>query len=377
MKKIFLFLTFNVLVFIGFSQNYDVNVSGTTLPTGTHTYNSISNWNSQTLTIPVGAVITFNNFSYGNGNLVISGGLTLNTSFGTGKNVVLSNNSTFTVTGTFDINSGAAVTVNKSSTLTTGTLNGNGGTLDVEGTVNSGVGSINSGINVSMNCPAVINAATLTINAANKISGTGFIKVTSTFTSWNSMTNSSTIEINAPNATNPKTSGKDYGSATLSTVSSCPPLSVNFERVIARFSDINNLNVEWVTLSETNSGYFQIEASKNGVDFFAISDKILSKNTNGNNNSYLININFNNSTLSIALAFLFIFLSILFIALKKIVWKYMIVALFMLATTMACTKTKNDIKMNNSAELFIRIKQVEKNSNIPFYSKIIKVANDF
>ncbi len=148
-------------------------------------------------------------------------------------------------------------------------------------------------------------------------------------------------------------------------------LPVDFGGFSATISG-NQLLVNWSTLSETNSSYFEVEASKDGKIFKSLG-KTDSKAIGGNSETiitYEFTVGGANSANSL------LGLSVLSIALAALLTNRKNKILFMLAIvsgsclfTVACAK-KDINSVETDAQLYIRIKQVDKDGAFK-YSKII------
>lgn len=153
------------------------------------------------------------------------------------------------------------------------------------------------------------------------------------------------------------------------------PLPVTFADVTATIKD-DALLVQWTTLLELHSSYFDIEGSADGVHFVklgtvsskaekGISDKTLSY-------SFTANISNSMSILGISL---FAAGLLLLLFNRKNRWAYMlIVTTGMFIGMQSCTK--NDSSVNSSGKnLFIRIAQVDVDGTVK-YSKTIQAVKE-
>lgn len=136
--------------------------------------------------------------------------------------------------------------------------------------------------------------------------------------------------------------------------------------------DHQQLLVLWNTLSETNNDHFQIEASKNGIDFVKIAD-VASKAPGGNSpvtNSYSIQLDAAGITAIAGWGIL----SLLALALPAGGKKRTGLSLFIISSTIlySCYKN-NDYQLNISeSKIYIRIAQVDKDGT-KSYSKTVLV----
>lgn len=147
-------------------------------------------------------------------------------------------------------------------------------------------------------------------------------------------------------------------------------LAVNFSKVTALLKN-DNLQVGWTASSESNNDYYVVEASANGKDFTPISDKIFTKVKDGTSataQEYSISIRL--QALPI-LAFMALVLSPCF---KR---RYRTIALMLVTIGLglfvfSCQKNAQEPIKNESQQLLIRIKQVDKDGGAS-YSKAVRV----
>ena len=253
------------------------------------------------------------------------------------------------------------------------TVAGNFGTYtgitNIAGSVNVGnLFSIDGNSSVILACPANIITKDFNPYAANLLSGTGYVEVTNNFTSWQSLTTSPTIVLNASgaNPSNDSGNGKKSGNATLGTSSSCPPptsLPVEFGAVKAVISN-NILQVNWSSVTETNNDHFVIEASKDGKQFKEIGT-VTSKASDGNSEaaiSYSFNIGYKGAAALVAagaFALMFGFKQ----RSKYAKLTSIIACITIVFSFYACSKNDADVYTSDNAKLYIRILQVDKNGN--------------
>ncbi|GAB3420258.1 hypothetical protein GCM10027516_16580 [Niabella aquatica] len=153
-------------------------------------------------------------------------------------------------------------------------------------------------------------------------------------------------------------------------------LPVNFGAVTAIFKN-NRLHIRWATLSETNNSYFDIEVSKNGKVFTKL-ETVSSKAVNGMSDTlldyeYTITMQ---PAVSIAGLSVFILGLLFFGSCRKRKTVCFVALIFVLGFTSLISCQKNNSSVEASAQmsqLFIRIKQVDKNGNFE-YSKVVKAV---
>ncbi|MDE1191074.1 MAG: T9SS type A sorting domain-containing protein [Arachidicoccus sp.] len=170
-------------------------------------------------------------------------------------------------------------------------MNFNNGNSTISGNVVCGGTLKFSTPNIILNCANVT-----TVNLDNEaesgtLSGTGLIVVTGSFTGdGNSLTNSSSIVLNAANIG----TGGNPGSATIGTTGPCtqslPILLSAFDAAAYGTS----IKLSWITITELNNKGFAIERSANGNDYTQIAF-IDSKAANGNS-SVPLNYTYTDST---------------------------------------------------------------------------------
>ena len=134
------------------------------------------------------------------------------------------------------------------------------------------------------------------------------------------------------------------------------------------------LTVNWTAESETNNAYYIIEASGDGKNFTAISDKILSKAQDGNASTALQYSFTKAYALLQGMAIMF-FLSMMGFSWKnrKLVACMVVISCFVFI--LSCNKSNTEIDNGADEKLFIQIAQVDKDGT-KSYSKIIAVNNE-
>ncbi|GAB3423489.1 Ig-like domain-containing protein [Niabella aquatica] len=151
-------------------------------------------------------------------------------------------------------------------------------------------------------------------------------------------------------------------------------LPVDFGAITATLIN-GQLVVNWSTLTETNNSYFEIEASKDGENFYKIGT-VNTKAKDGNSDvsiSYDFNIDLQsgNTLLGIAI-FSIAFVALLFSRKNK--WLYTVVLVGGLSIFGASSCSKNDAAdIDASGKLFVRVKQVDKDGSFS-YSKPVQVV---
>ena len=150
-------------------------------------------------------------------------------------------------------------------------------------------------------------------------------------------------------------------------------LSANFGDITAKMES-GQLLVDWTTLSETNVSYFDIEASKDGKTFSKIGT-IRTKATDGSSSqslAYSFKLDYTSMNV-VGMSILFLSLGVAFTRRKKLAVLLTVAAISIFAFS-ACNKAETSSADELSkADIFIRIKQVDKDGSIK-YSKVIKVV---
>lgn len=225
----------------------------------------------------------------------------------------------------------------------------------------------------TMDCGQIYTKDFINASGGNPLTGTGYIKVTGSYTSINSLTNSSTIILDLPGGVVP--AGQNKGAATLGTQRPCAatPLPVTFDAVNAFVSN-NSLTVSWNTLNETNNNHFEIEVSKDGHNFTKIGE-IKSAATNGNS-ATIIEYSFTHQlparTIAGGLALILLAGGTMMYNRRK---KYAMLSILSLAflsvTFFSCSKSDYAIETSEDQNVFVRITQVDIDGKTAS-SKIVK-----
>jgi len=151
------------------------------------------------------------------------------------------------------------------------------------------------------------------------------------------------------------------------------PLSVNFGEISAKWVD-GQLVLDWTTLSEKNNSKFEIEISKDGVNFTKIGE-VVSKATDGNSGDTL-SYDFSKTAEGITVAGLAI-LGLAFGAgfMRRRKLTMALAAISFMLIGYACTKHDKEIALNSDGDVYIRIAQVDKDGT-KSYSKVVKVVKE-
>jgi surface protein len=154
-------------------------------------------------------------------------------------------------------------------------------------------------------------------------------------------------------------------------------LPVTFGDISAMFKN-GQLIVNWQTLTETNNSYFEIEASTDGKNFTKIGE-VKSLAADGNSSTtldYSFSKDASTATGLLGLGVLALALGLGFTrrGRKRMTGMLAITGVLMISFS-ACTKNNADTINTTDADLFIRIKQVDKDGSFK-YSKTVKVVNN-
>lgn len=256
------------------------------------------------ITIPPGETITVTG-SYGggdlivHGDLIVTGGIQINgnieilpgASMTTGGNlitmfVVVDNGASLTVNGDYSsndgsvyllsdyYNSGATVTINGTAHYNTGGAKVDAGSVlntqelwfhnpnnYIYGTINNaGTLTIVAGPE-TMECPAQIFTGSLhNASEAGAFHGSGYIKVSDSFTGANSFTPDEEIVLDLSTATGDISGNR--GAASSGVVTSCPTLPVTLSGFTVEKHDSGTLALlQWQTVTEINNKGFYVERS--------------------------------------------------------------------------------------------------------------------
>ncbi len=149
-------------------------------------------------------------------------------------------------------------------------------------------------------------------------------------------------------------------------------LPVVFGAINAIFSN-GVLNVDWQSLTEENNSYYDVQVSRNGVDFVSLGS-VKSKAENGNS-SLPINYTFSKSVNEVVLgiAVLAIAGGLGFRRRRKPI-SYVLLSMGLIAAIYSCTKERADLLDNKDSKLFVRIVQVDKDGS-KSYSEVVTAVN--
>lgn len=149
-------------------------------------------------------------------------------------------------------------------------------------------------------------------------------------------------------------------------------LPVVYGTITAKVAN-GSLIVNWTTLSEIGNAHFEIEVSKNGVDFFPIGT-VKTKALNGNSD-HVIEYEFS-KTVNVPLAAMGIsILSVAFILLLLNRKNKLLLSLIMFIglgiSISSCSKNRDQIDLKGEEKLYVRVVQVDIDGT-KTYSEIIK-----
>ena len=171
------------------------------------------------------------------------------------------------------------------------------------------------------------------------------------------------------------TSGSGANGRVIVTVISNTTLSVNFGGIHAQVSN-NSAVLNFTTLSETNNSYFNIQASKDGVNFETITT-VQSKHIDGNASdatSYSISLDLSGKfALGFSMAAL-LGLGLFGFKNRKSRILFAIISLGVLSFTLhSCSKNVDGGTVNADGKTYLRIQQIDKNG-ASTYSKVITIT---
>lgn len=137
----------------------------------------------------------------------------------------------------------------------------------------------------------------------------------------------------------------------------------------------SSLQVDWTTLSEHNNDHFEIEASRDGAEFIKIGElKTLAKD---GSSSEALQYTFTKEASAVPglLGFSVIALGVsgVVVFCRKKRTMVLLAGGVLLVAAIACNKNDGSVKSEGEAELYARIKQVDKNGAFK-YSKTVKVV---
>jgi surface protein len=137
----------------------------------------------------------------------------------------------------------------------------------------------------------------------------------------------------------------------------------------------NNLQVDWTTLSEHNNDHFEIEASADGAEFIAIGElKTQAKDGNAEGVlSYSFTKEASAATGLLGFTIATLVVSGFVAAGKRRKIGTWLMAGMVLLLAVACNKDNEPVKSEGNNELYVRIKQVDKDGVFK-YSKVVKAV---
>ncbi|MCH5599634.1 BspA family leucine-rich repeat surface protein [Niabella ginsengisoli] len=152
------------------------------------------------------------------------------------------------------------------------------------------------------------------------------------------------------------------------------PLPVDFGSISGSFNN-GHLQIDWSTLTETNSSHFEIEASTDGVTFTKIGEA-KSQAPDGNSD---VALSYSFTTSSTSLFFVFSLLSLALglgykIDNRKRFSKLLAISGVFVLGFLACNKADMPLDLEKDAKIYVRVKQVDKDG-LSKYSKIIKLVS--
>jgi surface protein len=151
-------------------------------------------------------------------------------------------------------------------------------------------------------------------------------------------------------------------------------LPVTFGNISAIIKD-GQLQLSWSTLTETNVDHFEIQASKDGNNFVKIGE--IKTKADGGNSTAALNYSFSKEVVGISglLGISMFALAIGFMKRKKLSYLFIAGGLLFLFAGAACNKKETSLETNKDSKIFIRIKQIDTNSDFQ-YSKIVQAVNN-
>lgn len=146
-------------------------------------------------------------------------------------------------------------------------------------------------------------------------------------------------------------------------------LPVVFGAIQASFSD-GILNISWESIKEINNSLYNIEVSKNGIDFINIGS-VKSKSNNGNSDEP-IQYHFSRALNQAAFGTSIVLMMLGIGHRRRKALAATLLACSLTIGIYSCSKTNSDIAGIDAQEWFVRIVQVDKDGS-KSYSKVIKV----
>jgi len=150
-------------------------------------------------------------------------------------------------------------------------------------------------------------------------------------------------------------------------------LAVNFGNITAKWVN-GQLVVNWNTMTEINNSMFEVELSKDGVNFTKIGE-VKSKATEGNSNQ-TISYDFAKSANDLGaagLAVLGLAIGAGLIRRRKLMLSLAIVSVLLIGYS--CNKNNKEVINSDKDNAYVRIAQVNKDGS-KTYSKVVRVVNE-
>lgn len=150
-------------------------------------------------------------------------------------------------------------------------------------------------------------------------------------------------------------------------------LAVNFGNIIAKWVN-GQLIVNWSTMTESDNSLFEVEISKDGVNFTKIGE-VNSKATEGNSNQ-AISYDFAKSANDLGaagLAILGLAIGAGLIRRRKLMLSLAVISVLLIGYS--CNKNNNDVINSDKENAYVRIVQVNKDGS-KTYSKVVRVVNE-
>ncbi|HRN49102.1 MAG TPA: hypothetical protein PKW69_13800, partial [Niabella sp.] len=134
------------------------------------------------------------------------------------------------------------------------------------------------------------------------------------------------------------------------------------------------LIVNWSTMTESDNSLFEVEISKDGVNFTKIGE-VNSKATEGNSNQ-AISYDFAKSANDLGaagLAILGLAIGAGLIRRRKLMLSLAVISVLLIGYS--CNKNNNDVINSDKENAYVRIVQVNKDGS-KTYSKVVRVVNE-
>lgn len=151
-------------------------------------------------------------------------------------------------------------------------------------------------------------------------------------------------------------------------------LPVTFGAITALFKD-DQLLINWTTLSEVNNAYFEVEASTDGKNFVSLG-KVQSLAKDGSSD-HSLQYNFSKTTSHTALlagvSALLLAIGSMATGRRKVGALMLLTFMLLGGVFMSSSKQDKVVLPSEAQDLYIRIKQVDKDGRYQ-YSKVVKVV---